>query len=240
MRSQTSALATAPETTQVDRAYHNIKAGIVEGRYAPGAPLSEVVLAREHGMSRTPVREGLARLWQERYLDRVAGHGYFVARVTVQSIRDTFDVRRLLEGAAAARAAELATPEEIELLRGLAVLPATDAPVRRSRTDAPGEYRDAEAANVRFHLAIASAARNSLAMELIERCLGQVDRFMSLGVNFGDFQSGATEAHLAIVDAIARRDSVGARLRMEEHLDRGSELMKEALLRGQLANVGVQ
>jgi DNA-binding GntR family transcriptional regulator len=77
-------------------------------------------------------------------------------------------------------------------------------------------------------------------MELIERCLGQVDRFMSLGVNFGEFQTGATEAHLAIVDAIARRDATGAQLRMEEHLDRGSELMKEALLRGQLANVGVQ
>ena len=137
-------------------------------------------------------------------------------------------------------AAVMATAEEIQLLRGLAVLPVTDAPASRSRSDAPGEYRDAEAANVRFHLAIASAARNSLAMELIERCLGQVDRFMSLGVNFGDFQSGATEAHLAIVDAIARRDATGSRLRMEEHLDRGSELMKEALLRGQLANVGVQ
>ena len=240
MRPQSSSLPAAPEVTQVDRAYHNIKAGIVEGRYAPGVPLSEVGLAREHGMSRTPGRDGLARLWQERYLDRVAGHGYFVARVTVQSIRDTFDVRRLLEGAAAACAAVMATAEEIQLLRELAVLPETDALTRRSRIDAPGEYRDAEAANVRFHLAIASAARNSLAMELIERCLGQVDRFMSLGVNFGEFQSGATEAHLAIVDAIARHDAAGARLRMEEHLDRGSELMKEALLRGQLANVGVQ
>ena len=49
-------------------------------------------------MSRTPIREGLARLWQEGYLDRVVGHGYFVARVTVQQIHDTFDVRRLLEG----------------------------------------------------------------------------------------------------------------------------------------------
>jgi GntR family transcriptional regulator, rspAB operon transcriptional repressor len=240
MRPPVPPLVAAPEASQVDRAYHNIKAGIVEGRYAPGAPLSEVVLAREHGMSRTPVREGLARLWQERYLDRVAGHGYFVARVTVQSIRDTFDVRRLLEGAAAARAAVMATAEEIELLRGLAVVPESNAAARRSRNDAPGEYRDAEAANVRFHLAIASAARNGLAMELIERCLGQVDRFMSLGVNFGEFQTGATEAHLAIVDAIARRDATGAQLRMEEHLDRGSELMKEALLRGQLANVGVQ
>ena len=98
-------VAAGSDAPQVERAYRSIKAAIVEGRYRPGAPLSEVMLAREHGMSRTPVREGLARLWQERYLDRVVGHGYFVARVTVQSIHDTFDVRRLLEGAAAAKAA---------------------------------------------------------------------------------------------------------------------------------------
>jgi GntR family transcriptional regulator, rspAB operon transcriptional repressor len=228
------------DASQVERAYRNIKAGIVEGRYRPGAPLSEVMLAREHDMSRTPVREGLARLWQERYLERVVGHGYFVARVTVQSIHDTYDVRRLLEGAAAARAAELATPDEIVRLRQLAALPriATIDPPRK-KSDAPSEYRDAEAANVRFHMAIAAAARNELALELIERCLAQVDRFMSLDVNFGAFQEGATEAHLAIVDAIARRDGEAARIRMEEHLDCGSRLMKDALLKGQLATIGV-
>ena len=104
------------DAPHVERAYRNLKAAIVEGRYRPGAALSEVGLASEHGMSRTPIREGLARLWQEGYLDRVVGHGYFVARVTVQQIHDTFDVRRLLEGATAARAAELATLEEIERL----------------------------------------------------------------------------------------------------------------------------
>jgi DNA-binding GntR family transcriptional regulator len=231
----------AAEAPQVEKAYRDIKAGIVEGRYRPGMPMSEVMLAREHDMSRTPVREGLARLWQEQYLDRVPGHGYFVARVTVQSIHDTFDVRRVLEGSAAAWASERATDAEIDQLKHLASLPQTmPADARRSRSDAPAEYRDAEAANVRFHLAVAAAARNSLAMELIERCLAKVDRFMSLGVNFGPFQQGATEAHLAIVDAIARRDPDAARRRMEEHLDCGSRLMKEALLRGQLTQIGVE
>ena len=226
-----------PESPQVERAYQNIKMGIVRGRYPPGAPLSEVSLAREHGMSRTPVREGLARLWQERYLDRVVGHGYFVARVTVQSIHDTFDVRRLLEGAAAARAAERATEDEIAAMRQFAVVSAPPATVVASPDN---DYREAEAANVRFHLAIAAAARNTLAQELIERCLAQVDRFMSLGVQFGPFQEGATAAHLEIVDAIARRDSAAAKARMEEHLDCGSQLMKDALLRGQLSTVGVE
>ena len=218
-----------PTAPHVERAYRNLKAGIVKGHYRPGAALSEVGLASEHGMSRTPIREGLARLWQEGYLDRVVGHGYFVARVTVQQIHDTFDVRRLLEGAAAARAAELATPGEIEELRRLAAVP----------IDATQDYRQSETANVQFHLAIARCARNGLALELIERCLAQVDRFMSLGVNFGKFTETATEAHLQIVDAIAARDATAARLSMEEHLDCGSRLMKDALLRGQVTGVGL-
>ncbi|HEX6464830.1 MAG TPA: GntR family transcriptional regulator [Vicinamibacterales bacterium] len=217
------------DAPHVERAYRDLKTAIVEGRYRPGAALSEVGLATEHGMSRTPIREGLARLWQEGYLDRVVGHGYFVARVTVQQIHDTFDVRRLLEGAAAARAAELATREDIERLRQLAMVP----------IGASADYRQSETANVRFHLAIAACARNSLAMELIERCLAQVDRFMSLGVSFGQFTENATEAHIQIAEAIARHDTASARVRMEEHLDCGSRLMKDALLRGQLSGVGI-
>lgn len=204
--------------TQVERAYKRIKAGIVAGRYRPGDPLSEPSLAAEHGMSRTPIREGLSRLWQERYLERLTGRGYFVARVTVQSIHETFDVRRLLEGAAAARAAERATPAAVARLRALAVVQPTP------------NYRESEAANVRFHLEIAALAGNALAAELIERCLEQVDRFMALGVAVRQFQEGATEAHLDIVAAIAAGDAARARAAMEDHLDCGSRLMKEALL----------
>jgi DNA-binding GntR family transcriptional regulator len=185
------------------------------------------VLATALGMSRTPIREGLSRLWQEGYLDRVPGRGYFVARVTVQSVNDTFDIRRLLEGAAAARAAELATPDDVAVLRELAQLPATD-------------YRETEAANARFHLAIARTARNTLATELIERCLAQIDRFLSLGASPSQFQVGASEAHLHIIDAIARRDAVAAKALMEDHLDCGSNRMKEALVRGEIHGVGVR
>lgn len=189
--------------------------------------MSEPVLAATHGMSRTPVREGLSRLWQEGYLDRIQGRGYFVARLTVQFVHDTFDVRRLLEGAAAARAAALATPEEVALLRQLAGVP-------------QGDYREAEAANARFHLAIARTARNSFATDLIERCLAQIDRFLSLGVSPDHYQSGATDAHLQIADAIARRDAPAARAAMEDHLDCSSDRMKNALLRGEISGVGVR
>jgi DNA-binding GntR family transcriptional regulator len=214
--------------SQIERAYSSLKTGIVDGRYKPGTPLSEPLLAGELGMSRTPIREGLARLWQEGYLERIVGRGFFVARVSLQSVHDTFDVRRLLEGAAAARAAELANDQELANIAALAEMPAHGTHVR------------AQAANVRFHLAIAATARNRLAMDLIERCLVQVDRFVALGVDFHPLEDSAGEAHAAIAAAIMRRDAEAARTEMERHLDCGSRLMKHALMEGQLTAVAVR
>ena len=98
-------------------------------------------------MSRTPIREGLARLWQEGYLDRVVGHGYFVARVTVQQIHDTFDVRRLLEGAG--RGARGRARDRRRRRTPAAARDRAD----RARAGLP----ESESANVQFHLAIAAA-----------------------------------------------------------------------------------
>ena len=197
----------AVNAPHVERAYRNLKAGIVEGRYRPGRPAFRSGLAFEHGMSRTPIREGLARLWQEGYLDRVVGHGYFVGRVTVQQIHDTFDVRRLLEGAAGGAGGRAGDADEVR---------ATPSAGGRCRLPAAQDYRESETANVQFHLAIAACARNGLALELIERCLAQVDRFMSLGVNFGPVHRRARPTPTSpIADAIARHDADGARARME-------------------------
>jgi DNA-binding GntR family transcriptional regulator len=115
----------------------------------------------------------------------------------------------------------------VRLLRELAEVSAAD-------------YREAEAQNARFHLAIARTARNTLATELIERCLAQIDRFLSLGLSPTRFQGGATEPHIKIVDAIARHDGAGAKALMEDHLDCGSTRMKDALLRGEIHGVGVK
>jgi DNA-binding GntR family transcriptional regulator len=108
------------QISQAERAYQEIKWRIVYGHYKPGAHLSEATLARVHRTSRTPIREALARLSEEQYVVWDAGRGFLIAPVTVSRIRDTFHVRRLLEGAAAAGAAEMATPDEIRGMAGLA------------------------------------------------------------------------------------------------------------------------
>jgi DNA-binding GntR family transcriptional regulator len=221
--------SSVPEPSQFERAYEGIKARIVDGSYRHGSPLSENMLARLHGTSRTPVREALARLVQEGFVERVAGRGYFVARITVQLIRDTFDVRRLLEAAAAGRAADVASPQEVARLEQLAEF-------RYAAVD-PVSYRQAESANTDFHLAVATASHNRLAADLIRDCLRQMDRFMSLVFDLDPFQEESSREHHAIVDAVRRRDPAAARAAMEAHLDRSSRLMQEALLHGDLAGV---
>jgi len=85
-----------------------------------------------------------------------------------------------------------------------------------------------------------AASHGTPATELIERCLAQIDRFLLLGASPSQFQVGASEAHLQIVEAIARRDAAAARALMEDHLDCGGNRMKEALVRGEIHGVGIR
>ena len=220
-----------PGDSSVERAYRALRQEIVAGVHPPGTPLSESLLARALGVSRTPVREVLARLHHEGYLDRLAGRGYFVTQITVQLIHDTFAVRRLLEGAAAAQAATAATADEIARLRALATYAYT--------VEDASAFHRAQTANAAFHLGVAAAGRNVLAAELIRRCLEQMDRFVSLGVGHAAVQQGATSEHEAIVEAIRRRDPEAARQAMEAHLDRSTRVMKEALMSGAAPLVGI-
>ena len=217
------------DISQVERVYTDIKARILDGRYRPGSPLAEVMLAETHGTSRTPVREVLSRLLQERWVERVPNRGYFVARVTLRAIQEAFEVRRLLEGAAAAGAARHADVAETGRLRRLAEV---DTDITTAN------FRRAEAANREFHQAIAAASHNQMAADLIAHFMAQMDRVLSLGVNAQPLQQGTRDEHLAIVEAIARRDAAAARQAMEDHLDRCQELLRRALFQGAVEDLG--
>ncbi|MGO4750855.1 GntR family transcriptional regulator, partial [Streptomyces sp. 2MCAF27] len=87
--------------------YESIRAMIVGGELPPGAVLLETALAKKLGVSRTPVREALARLAQEELINREI-RGYVVKTRTPEEIREIYDVRIILESACAAAAAEQA------------------------------------------------------------------------------------------------------------------------------------
>lgn len=219
----------ASETSQAGRVYQEIKWRIVYGHYRPGAHLSEATLARVHRASRTPIREALARLSEDGYVESVPGRGFVIAPVTIAMIQHTFQLRRILEGSAAALAAEAATPAQITRLRDLAEY--------HYEVGSVDSFREALARNLSFHLGVAAASRNDLLVDMVQYCLMQLDRVLSLGADFKPFEEGSTAEHHAIIDAIERRDAAAARLACEKHLDRAGQLIMDNVMRGSIRGV---
>jgi DNA-binding GntR family transcriptional regulator len=100
-----------------DHAYAAIRAMILSGQLAPGAQLSEEALADACGVSRTPVRDALRRLEGEMFIRRSESQRSFVAEWSLDDLEDAFELRAMLEGHAARRAASRITPLQIEQLK---------------------------------------------------------------------------------------------------------------------------
>ena len=81
----------------VQSTYQAIKDSILGNRLRPGYKLIHQTLAESLGVSRTPVRESLERLYQEGYVTRIANRGYFVAEIDVQEVRELYQTREALE-----------------------------------------------------------------------------------------------------------------------------------------------
>ncbi len=138
--------------------HRQLKAEIESGELRPGAPLTELAVVERTGASRTPVREALRRLAAEGLVELVPRQGARVSRVSLQTVRDLFDFRSLLEPAAVRQATEAATADP-ELRREFSRLRAEFARIQRR---SPSRARDTafyELAD-RFDWLVIRATRN--------------------------------------------------------------------------------
>ncbi|MHB1738768.1 MAG: GntR family transcriptional regulator [Actinomycetes bacterium] len=101
--------ATVRPPSQAQRAYDEVRDRIVTLVLAPGSPLDEETLSTALGVGRTPLREALQRLASERLVVVYPRRGTFVAEVNITDHGLVADVRRELEGLAAAKAAQRAS-----------------------------------------------------------------------------------------------------------------------------------
>ncbi|MEV7971789.1 GntR family transcriptional regulator [Cellulomonas sp. NPDC089187] len=163
------------EPSAADRAYADIKGGIVRGELAAGTMLGEVTLAARTGVSRTPVRAALTRLQDEGWIVIYPQRGALVLGLDRQAIADLREARWVLESSAV----QLATADARAALavRLSSSLAAQRAALQASDVDA---FVDE---TIRFHQAFAAAAGNQVLVELSERLS---DRLRSLLYRHGD------------------------------------------------------
>lgn len=214
---------------------------IQSGALQPGTKLpTESDLMREHGVSRTVVREALSRLQAAGLVETQHGVGSFVLAppvgdqgtpwvdagmlVTVRDVIAVLEVRIALETEAAFQAALKRTDEHLQEMRA-----------------ALGDFQSALAsenscieADIRFHLAIADATGNphfsgfmkQLGKAVIPRA--RIDTSKLAGNDFSQYLTRVNREHEEIYNAIRRQDADGARAAMRLHLSNNRERLRRA------------
>ncbi len=190
-----------------------IKKRLISGEFASGARLTEEGLARDLGLSRTPVREAIRRLVADGVLRFKPNSGTFVAEWTDDEIRQIFDLRTLLEAQIAEAAALSITPQELAALEE--VQRELEAAADR-RGDAALQRRSA--LNRRFHALIAAASRKT-------RLAGALASAIEMPIVQQTFRrysaKQATRSlahHQELLDALRARDPQWARAVMTSHI----------------------
>src|SRR5690349_8145832 len=156
-----------------DRAYYAIRELIVALELPPGSVVREPELTKRLGIGRTPVREALRRLAQERLIEVFPRRGMFVTKVDVRDLARLCEVRLALEPEAARLAAERATQADLAELRE--VLAELDS--RRKR-----DSRALIDLDERIHRAIYHASHNPYLAETLEQSYAHALRIWMLSL----------------------------------------------------------
>jgi DNA-binding GntR family transcriptional regulator len=196
---------------EVDRVYRILKSWILECVFKPGEFLSEVDLARKCETSRTPVREACNRLSQGRWIQSIRHKGYVIPQISVREIIETYEYRRLLECFSAERAAQVASPEQIQNLKKMIQAESKPNP----------SMKDILAVNDLFHIELAVIARNQRVLDELRLTLDYVHRLDILSTQ----RDTSWIPHAEIVAAVEARKPSQAHKAMAAHIDHSRDRM---------------
>jgi DNA-binding GntR family transcriptional regulator len=201
-------LDAAPGATQ--RIVDSITAAIVERRLMPGTKLVEQQIADIFKVSRTLVRQALNQLSRDRLVTLEPARGAFVAKPGVAEARQVFEVRTMLEAAMVRQLCAVVTDAQITELR--AHLKAESQAV--ARTDVSGRTR----LLADFHVVLARMLGNQVLADLLADLLTR-SSLIALMYQSSHSAEHSQAEHVAIVDALEKRDARAAVRLLESHLD---------------------
>jgi DNA-binding GntR family transcriptional regulator len=192
--------------------YEELRKQILTLQLKPGAPLDEVSLAAQFGLSRSPVRDALARLISEGLVTILPNRTTLVTPFEIEEFPKYISALDLIQRAVTRLAALHRT--EADLVR-----------IRRADDDYmkaldSGDFQKMSETNKAVHIAIAQAANNPYFVGYYERLLGEGQRLLHLHFDYTMSAHSETKMgrdHDDIIDAIQRRDADAAERLAHEH-----------------------
>lgn len=198
-----------------EAAYRYIRTAIQEGKLAPGERLREIELARQVGLSRTPVREALSRLESEGLVAHDAIRGVVVAELDYGMVTELYYMREVLEGTAARLAAQHASDVEISILDDLC----------HQYEAALHDEAALAVSNRRFHETLYRCSHNRYLLNMVT----VLQNALSLlgGTTLGNPERAveSLREHRAVVTAIRARDADAAEQALRAHI-RGAQKVR--------------
>jgi DNA-binding GntR family transcriptional regulator len=201
-----------PKTYLADAVYVDLRRALVAGEFDPGEPLTEADLCQRFKVSRTPIREALAKLERDHLVRVIPKKGAFVRTLSHAEIRELYQLREALEALAIRLAAprlERAELDDFERrfreLRG-----------RRTRMT----YADVRALGEEFHRYLVKGAGNTRLLQTLEDIREQLHSVWTLSIVAPRRVQGLVREHLAIIDALRRGAGARAERLMVEHVRR--------------------
>ena len=200
-----------PPATLRDMVQERMREAIIDGTFEPGERLVERPLCDQLGVSRTVIRETIRYLEAEGLVDILPGRGPIVAVMTWDDARQIYDIRRMLETAAAENCARNITP-----VRARSLKQALDH-LRRGFVDkTPGALFRATAD---FYSEIFDGARHYIAWGIVQRLNGRISRLRMMTLSSTDRDQPGLTHMQQICDAIVSGDPEAARAAVQRHLD---------------------
>lgn len=195
------------------KAYEWMKEAIDSCRFPMGAQLTETHIAKEAGVSRTPVREALRVLEQDGYVKIIPKRGAFVSAISIDDVREIYEIRKLLEPFAALSAAIRIPDAEIrelsaewELLR------------RRAENGERIDFSDFADKDLKMHLTIARHAANGRICAILKGYHVQIRRFQRLSAQSLSDVRNSIGQHIDLIKRLKDRDPHALRLCLYDHV----------------------
>ena len=205
-----------------DRAYERIRHDIISCALAPGVEISETQLCAHYKLGKAPVRMALNRLAHDGLVRAIPRRGYRVTEITLKDIHDVFELRLMLEPAAARMAAGKVDAQKLRAL---------DEVCRAGYQ--PGDPKSTSRfleANKSFQVAIARATGNGRLADGVELLLDEMTRLLHLGLGLRNRSQEMQREHRALVKALARGDGDTAERICREQIETARGMVLSAIL----------
>lgn len=202
--------------------YQELKKRIIEKELTPGEKVNQDQLKEELDVSRTPIQSALVKLEQERLVDLVPRRGFFVRKITLDETVAYYEIREVMEGLAARKAAKCINDEQTRKLDKFF----TAIPISNN----PSDIKKYEIEDRKFHSYVLEIAHTDLLSNMFST-------FNILTISYQlPSQSGlirtpkeTIDEHRSIIEAICNKDAEQAEIYMKQHLRRSRKHLAEEI-----------